>query len=196
MRPYPAPRRLLAREEGFTLIEVLIVSSLLAVVLGALMYPIALGERTQKRDANYAYAQQRARTGLDSMVSQIRQATSILSSGPNYVELNVTLSGTALLVDYQCDVPQSGTQYHECVRVQTAAGSQLPSVSSSSPVVIKNVVNGTTPVFSWGPDPSAPYYMTATIGVPASGGSTGLGGLYHTIWFSSGALMRNLNVAN
>ena len=49
-------------------------------------------------------------------------------------------------------------------------------------------------VFSFGPDPVAPYYMTATIQVPASGGMNG--GLTHSIMFSDGALMRNMNVGN
>jgi hypothetical protein len=184
-------------EAGYTLIEALIVCSLLAVVVGVLMDPIVTGERTQSRDANYAYAQQEARTGLDSMVSQIRQATSIISSGSNHVQMTVTLRGSNLLVDYECDIPQPGsTQYRECVRVEAAAGGSLPGVSASSPVVIKNIVNNGTPVFSWGPDPSAPYYMTATVAVPASGGVTRLNGLNHSIWLSDGALMRNLNIAN
>jgi hypothetical protein len=49
-------------------------------------------------------------------------------------------------------------------------------------------------VFSFEPDSVAPYYMTATVQVPASAGTTG--GLSHTITFSDGALMRNENVGN
>jgi type II secretory pathway pseudopilin PulG len=185
-----------AAEDGYTIIEVLVVCLLLAVVIGALMDPIILGQRTQSRDSNYAYAQQEERTGLDSMVSQIRQATSIISSGANYVQMTITLHGANLLVNYQCDVPQPGSStYHECVRTEVAAGGTLPGISSSSPVVLRNIVNGGTPVFSWGPDPSAPYYMTATVAVPANGGTTPTG-LTHSIWLSDGALMRNLNIAN
>jgi prepilin-type N-terminal cleavage/methylation domain-containing protein len=182
-------------QAGFTLLEVLVVMLLLSLVVGALMAPMVLSITDQTKDANYAYAQQNARTGLDSMVSQIRQAWSILSSGPNEVEMNVNLHGVALLVYYECDLPQTGTVYHECIRVQAPAGSALPPLTSAS-LAIPNLTNGTAtdPVFTFGPDPVAPYYMTATIKVPASGGTKG--GLTHTIVLSSGALMRNLNVGN
>jgi prepilin-type N-terminal cleavage/methylation domain-containing protein len=182
-------------QHGFTLIEVLVVLSLLSAVAGLLMAPLVLGQREQTRDANYAFAQQDARNGLDSMVSQIRQATSIISSGPNFVEMTVTLGGVAEHVLYQCDIPQPGTAYRECLRAQSAFGSALPALSSAT-VAIPGLTNGTvsSPVFSFGPDPIAPYYMTATISIPASGGAAG--GLTHSIVLSDGALMRNENVGN
>ncbi len=195
-RPAPKTGREIVRSQaGFTLLEVLVVILLLSLVVGALMSPMVLSIKNQTKDANYAYAQQNARTGLDAMVSQIRQAWSILSSGPNEVEMNVNLHGVALLVYYECDLPQTGTAYHECIRVQAPAGSALPPLTSGS-LAIPNLTNGTAtdPVFTFGPDPVAPYYMTATIKVPASGGT--VGGLTHTIVLSSGALMRNLNVGN
>ncbi len=81
------------------------------------------------------------------------------------------------------------------MRAQSAAGSALPALSSAG-VAITDLTNGTvsSPVFSFGPDPVAPYYMTATISVPASDGAAG--GLAHSIVFSDGALMRNQNVGN
>lgn len=194
-RPPKTAPSMLRDQAGFTLLEVLVVMLLLSLVVGALMAPMVLSIKDQTKDANYAYAQQNARTGLDSMVSQIRQAWSILSSSPNSVEMDVNLHGVALLVYYECDLPQTGTLYHECVRLEAPAGSALPPLTSAS-LAIPNLTNGTVtdPVFTFGPDPVAPYYMTATIKVPASGGTTG--GLTHTIVLSSGALMRNLNVGN
>jgi len=183
-------------ENGFTLVEVLVVSTLLVVVIGALMVPLVVGQRQQLKNANYAYAQQQARTGLDSMVSQIRQAWSIASTDPNAIDMNVNLNGVAKHVYYGCDIPQPGSSvYRECLRVESAAGSPLPALSTGT-AVIQNILNGTTsdPVFSFGPDPIAPYYMTARVKIPASGGTTG--GLGHTVVLSSGALMRNENVGN
>jgi type II secretory pathway pseudopilin PulG len=182
------------REAGFTLIEVLVVCLLTAVVIGAVMTPVVVSANNQKRDANYSYAQEAARAGLDSMVSQIRQATSILASTPNSIEMNVNLQGTALQVLYECDVPQTGTSYTECVRVQSAQGTTPPPLTSGK-VVLSNL-SGTTasPVFTLYPNSISPYYMTATISVPASGGAAG--GLTTTVVFSDGALMRNLIVGN
>jgi hypothetical protein len=165
------------------------------LVIGAIMAPLVGAQRGQTRDANYAAAQQEARTGLDGLVSQVRQAWVVLSTSPNSVEMNVNLNGTAVHVYYECDIPQPASSYRECVRVQSPAGSPLPSLTTGS-VVIRNLMNGTTgdPVFSFGPDPVSPYYMTATVKVPASGGSNG--GLSHSIVLSDGALMRNQNVGN
>lgn len=171
------------------------VIALLAVVLGALMGPLTVSQRVETRDTNYDWAQQGARTALDSMVSQIRQATSFTPAA-NTVEFNVTLGGVALTVEYECDISQPGSVvYHECLRVQAAQGSSLPSITTGK-VVLQNLTNGTyaNPVFTWGPNPNAPYYMTATVQVPASGGNTL--GLTHSITLSEGALMRNLNVGN
>jgi hypothetical protein len=182
-------------ERGSSLIEVMIGVSLMVLVMGALMGPMIVSAHSQARDANYAQSQDQARAGLDSMVAEIRQATAIIASGPNFVQMDVSLRGTAYVVDYECDIGQAGTQYRECVRVQAPLGSSLPSLSTGKPVVT-NLVNGTptSAVFSWGPDPVAPYYMTATIAVPASGGASL--GLKHSLVFSDGGLMRNLNVGN
>jgi prepilin-type N-terminal cleavage/methylation domain-containing protein len=188
-------RALAGNEQGFSLIEVLVVCLLLSVVLGALMAPIMFTQNRQNQDANYAYAQQRARTGLESIVRQVQQASAILSTGPNSVDMNITLNGSALRVFYECDIPQSGTTYRECVRVWSPQGTALPSLSTGT-AVVQNLLNGTAanPVFSFAPDPVAPYYMTATIEIPASGGANG--GLNTSVRFDDGALMRNLNIGN
>lgn len=188
--------RLGSDEGGFTLIEVVITAALLAVVAGTLMAPIVTSARVQSNDANYAYSQQQTRTGLDSMISQVRQAWAILSTTPNAVEMNVNLNGTSEHVLYECDVPQPGSStYRECVRVQAPAGTALPVLSTGS-VVVGNLLNGTTtdPVFTFNSDPVAPSYMTATVKTPASGGTSS--SLNHAIVFSDGALMRNQNVGN
>ncbi|HEY2162142.1 MAG TPA: prepilin-type N-terminal cleavage/methylation domain-containing protein [Solirubrobacteraceae bacterium] len=182
-------------EAGFTMIEVLVVCLLMAVVLGALLAPVVISENRQLQDSRYSYSQQLARTGLEAMVSQIEQASAILSTTPNSVDMNVTWDGSALQVYFACDIRQPGTAYNECVRVQSAQGTALPPLSSGT-TVIKNLLNGTgtSPVFSFAPDPIAPYYMTATVEVPASGGASS--GLTNSIRFDDGALMRNLNIGN
>lgn len=192
-------------ERGFSLIELLVVMSLLAGVLGALVGPMITSQRVEQSDADYAAAQQGASTGLESMVSDIRQATAILSSGSSFVVMNATLDGTSQAVEFECDIAMpSNTNYDECVRTYAAEGATPPTppatCATSYPagtgckVVVTNLQNGSQPVFSWGPDPNAPYYMTATVDVPASDGQSSE--LNHPIVFSDGTLMRNLNVGN
>ena len=68
--------------------------------------------------------------------------------------MDVNLLGSPLQVYYECDIPQPGTSYRECVRVQSAVGATLPSLASGA-VVVTNLLNGTpaSPVFSFAPDP-------------------------------------------
>jgi type II secretory pathway pseudopilin PulG len=212
------------REEGFMLIELLVVIGLLALVMGLLMNPIILSTRIQKRDANYAFSQQEVQVGLESMVNEIRQAeTSPNVSNPeptsNVADMEVSHQGTQYEVKYDCTVVQPlparttlpvGTT--ECVRYAAASGISLPTTGSgctaSEPsgvtckIVLMNLLNQvtssqqptSTPVFTWAPTASAPYYMQETVDVPSSDGQ--YYGLKHSIVLSDGALMRNLNVGN
>jgi prepilin-type N-terminal cleavage/methylation domain-containing protein len=212
---HSSPRSWPAGEAGFTLVEVLVVALLLSVVSAALMAPLVVSSRGQSRDMDYAYAQQEARTSVESIVAQVRQARSFnttldLQSAPNVdtntVDMNVNLGGTDLHVVYECDItqPNTSSQYQECVRAQAPLGAPVDMTTGT--VVARDLLNGTStdPVFTLGPSPAAPYYMTATLKIPASGGASAKGGiagaayngLTHPIVFSDGALMRNLNIGN
>jgi Tfp pilus assembly protein PilW len=177
--------------------ELVVSMGMALVVLGATVTALVYGMREQARSADYSYAQSDARTGLDAMVSQIRQATNIVADGPNFIDFDVNLGGIAYQVYYECDVPQTGTSYNKCVRLQTTVGATLPALSTGT-TVIGDVTNGTVanPVFTFAPDSIAPYYMTASVDVPSNNGDglASTGG--HTIVLSDGALMRNENVGN
>ncbi len=185
-------------EVGFTLVEILVVVALLVTVLGLLMAPLTMSMRQESTNANYAFAQQRARTAIEAIVAQVRQANAMFttSATSNIIDMNVTLNGSTVQVYYECDVAQAGTSYHECIRVQAAVGATITTLTGGS-VVATNLTNGTAadPVFSLAPSGFAPYYMTATLKVPASGGYA-TSQLAHTISFTDGALMRNLNIGN
>jgi hypothetical protein len=169
----------------------LLVLSVLVGVFAALVWPLETSQRVQLRDTEYAFAQQNARTGLDSMARQIRQSYAVLSTTPNAIEIRVDLGGVDEHVLYECDVVQTGTSYRECVRVQAAAGSALPALSTGT-VVIPNLLNGTLadPVFTYSPNNVYPSYVTATVKVPASGGTNSP--YTHSIVLSLGVLLRGV----
>jgi type II secretory pathway pseudopilin PulG len=188
-------RAITSGQAGFMLIEMLVVLLLVTIVFSALLVPIVTAQHVQSRDAEYAYAQQNARTGLDAMVHQIRQAYAVLSTTPNAIEFDVSLNGADFHVYYECDIAQPGTSYQECVRLQAPAGAALPALSTAT-VAVTNLTNGTLadPVFAFTPDGFSPTYVTATVKVPASGGTNG--GLTHSIVLSDGVLLRNQAVGN
>lgn len=183
------------QQAGFTLVEMLVAIVLLIIVCSALLDALVSSQRVQSRDAEYAFAQQNARTGLDSMVRQIRQAYAVLSTTPNAIEFNVSLNGVNYHVYYECDVAQPNTSYRECMRLQAPAGVVLPALSTGA-VAVTNLTNGTPadPVFAFTPDAFSPTYVTATVKVPASGGTNG--GLTHSIVLSDGVLLRNQSVGD
>jgi hypothetical protein len=192
-------RARLGCQRGTTLVELLIGSVMGVIVTGAVLSLLIVSQEQSAREVNWAHAQSATQEQLDQMVGQIRQAWNIIASGPNFVDMDVNLSGSPYQVYYECDIPSpTYSGYQECVRLQFAVGASVPSLSGA-PVTIPEISNGTaaSPVFTWGPSPIAPYYMTAVVDVPATGGESGSHvTLNHTIVFSDGALMRNENVQN
>ena len=193
-------------QAGFTLIELIVVAALLSVVVAALTAPLIFSINQASNNVNYSFSQQEARTGLESMVTQIRQAEKMITNldfggtfATNRVDMIVTLGGVQMYVVYECDIPQPNTSYHECVRAQTTSTTTPPNVGTGQ-VIAQNLLNGTStdPVFTLGPSAASPNYMTATFKVPATGGTTAQSAghvtLNHQIVFTDGALMRSVNV--
>src|SRR5947209_6211001 len=96
----------LVSEHGHSLVEMLAVVAAVPVIVGAVFMPLITSQRSEARDVNYAFAQQEARTGLDAMVSEVRQAYNVLDTSSNSIDFDIYLSGTAYRVYYECDVPQ------------------------------------------------------------------------------------------
>lgn len=191
--PSPAPRR--PGQTGFALIELLVVSLIMIVVLGATMTLLEAGTRAEARNQEFATTIADAQAGLARMVREIRQASSVTATTPNSIDFVVTLAGTPQRIFYGCDVPHAGTPYNECVRLSAAAGTALPALSTGVPL-IPRIANGTAadPVFAFSPDAIAPTYVDAKLELPAAGGLTAGRGLSHNIVLDAGAYLRNLDV--
>jgi type II secretory pathway pseudopilin PulG len=195
-RPRRRPLRLAIEEGGQTLIELLIAMALTVIVLGAVGTLLVTSDHEQTKEANYDLSLSSAQDELDAMVSQISQATNIISVGQNSADFDVTLSGTSYQVYYECDIP-AGTGFDKCVRLQTAVGAMLPSLATAT-TVIPELSNGTTtdPVFSWASSSVSPDYVTATVDVPESDNASSSQSFGGTVALSDGALMRNVYIEN
>lgn len=177
------------------LVELMVVSLILAVLLAATMTLLEAGTRAETRGQEFAAAIADAQAGLARMVREIRQASSVTATTPNSIDFVVTLAGAAQRVFYECDIPRAGTPYDECVRLSAAAGAALPALSTAVPM-IPRIANGTAadPVFAYSPDAIAPTYVDIKLELPAAGGLTGGRGLGHNIVLDTGAYLRNLDV--
>jgi type II secretory pathway pseudopilin PulG len=189
--------RALDGERGQSLVEVLIAAVVTVIVLTAVGSLLVGSSRDQVKQANFDLSLSSAQDELDTMVSQLSQATNIVSAGGNSVDFDVTLAGTAYQVFYECDIP-AANGLEKCVRQQAAVGATLPSLDTAS-TVIPQISNGTTtdPVFSWSSSSGiSPDYVTATVRVPESDGAPSSQSLGGTIALSDGALMRNVYIEN
>jgi prepilin-type N-terminal cleavage/methylation domain-containing protein len=193
-------KRILSDQSGFSLIELLVASALLAIVLVATFQPLHTTARVQTRDVAWAEAVQDGRIGLQRLARELRQAYSIKGAAPNSVDFQIDLGGQDLRVLYQCDVPYPSTpdnphasSYRRCVRVQAVSGAAFPALSTGQ-VIIDRLLNGTAtdPVFSYTPNTISPKFIGAKVKLPAR--RTLSEGLNHSIVFQQGAYLRNLNL--
>lgn len=188
----------LTEEQGFTLVELLVASAASIVLLGGILSLLTTSQRVENRDTEWALTLQEGRVGLDRMVREIRQASSISSAGSNSIDFLATFAGEKKRVYYNCEVAQTGTTFKECVRVATAAGSSLPALSSGQ-VIVRDVLNDTTsdpsdPVFSYTPDAVAPILTTLKISLPAGGSLASPLGYSHKVVLTDNAFMRNTDL--
>jgi prepilin-type N-terminal cleavage/methylation domain-containing protein len=193
----------LAAEDGFTLIEVLMVAALLAVVVTATLTPFEFAQTQTPKDVEYAKAITDASTGLQRMMSDIRQAYRIEATTPNSIEFNAVENSSDLQLLYECDEPYPSAtgnthykEYRRCLRVSAPTGTTLPSIATGS-VVVDRLLNATSaaPVFTFkdasgNADPTNPTYVEANVQLPARGALNS--GLNHTIELHNGTILPNL----
>lgn len=183
-------------ENGYTLVEMLVATAMSLIVLGGVLSILESSQRTQARDTEWALTMREGRAGMSMMIREIRQAYSIKSATANSIDFYATLGGVKKEVFFECDVAQSGTSYHKCVRLAVNVGETLPAVSTGAPVVT-DVLNPTS-VFSYNDTttPTESDLVTAKLEFPAAGTLklAGAQTLTHHIVLQNDAYIRDLNL--
>jgi hypothetical protein len=173
-------------EAGYGLIELMMVSTLLIIVLGAIL---ALGETTQRiapKESERAHVIREAQVGLHRMTRELRHAYQAPTVTGSTMQATVLVAGgTPRTVRYDCDeVHPTDSAYTRCLR-HVLSGSTW----TGGEVVIDRVLNGTA-VFSL-PTPPTPDYVGATVEVAARGDLKD--GYDHRVILEDGIYMRNLS---
>jgi prepilin-type N-terminal cleavage/methylation domain-containing protein len=191
----------LPAQDGFTLVELLVVMAMLPIVVTALLLPIEFGQRETPKTVEYTKAISDATTGLQRMMQEIRQAYKVDFSSEYAIEFNAVINDSDVVIYYKCDEPyptnvgnKYASEYTRCQRASAATGESLPAVSSS-PVVIDRLLNRHEgkPVFTFN-NAIYPTYVQAQIRVPARGPLNS--GLTHTIELHNGTDIPNLANGN
>jgi hypothetical protein len=178
MRP-PAAR---GSEAGYALTELLLVSSLLVIVMGAIL---ALGETSQRiapKESERALVIREAQVGLHRMTRELRHAyTTPTVTGPT-IEATVPNGSTGRTVRYACNVAHpTNTAYTRCLRYVVVGG-----VPGAGEVVIDRVLNGTSVFTLHGTN-----YVAALVEVAAKGDLEN--GYDHRVALDDGFYMRNIS---
>jgi hypothetical protein len=197
-RRNPRPTAARSGEAGYALTELLLVSSLLVIVLGAIL---ALGETTQRiapRDTERAHVIREAQVGLHGMTRQLRQAADMTvppHEAATASTLDLTLrDGTRF--SFECDEPHpTETGYNRCVRFPVVDGVKQ---EQNGMVLIDRVLNGpagtgaTNPIFQYETNLAGIVtYVHVSIHVPAKGDRTD--GYDYDVVLEDGVYMRNLD---
>lgn len=190
--------RLRRDESGFTLVEVLMVSAMLTVILGAIAGLATTAERMAPRDNEGAQHLVDAQTGLDRMVRELRAAYNVVSVSSDVIEADIVQrrTGVPARIRFDCRIAHpSGGTLRRCVR-QTVSG----GTASGQEVLVDRVVNGAAGVNVFTPrvrdaaDPADTrvHYVGVSVLVTADGGRKD-GAKYRTM-LEDGAYLRNVDV--
>ena len=182
-------------EAGYALTELLLVSSLLVIVLGAVLMLGEASQRIAPRETERATVIRDAQVGMHRMTRELREAHSVVSpaagaSAAGFDAWVPTTSGQRR-VSYECNVAHpTDSAYTQCVRYDVSAA----GVKSNPQVVVDRVLNGaagsTLPVFVRGSAPTADYVKT-TVDVAARGDRKT--GYSSKVLLEDGFYMRNLD---
>jgi len=198
-------RRRLQEESGWSLVELLAAMSIFTFVLVGVLGLLDVSAKTTPKDTERAHAIEEAQVGLERMVHELRQAHTVLSQGPQRMEVLVRLRkddpATPAVethierhVEYSCG---DGQAPGRCARVEVAPGAFLSTGVKQT--VIARLVNTGTAVppdrhvfsFAGNPNPFNPSYVQVHVEVPAAGERPD--GYTHTIALDDGFYVRNVS---
>ena len=138
-------RRISAREEGFTLLELVVVTALLMVVITAILTSFEVVQKASVRESSRSEETDSVRLAMEQMTKEIRQASDVRAgSSASFLDIDTYINGTATHVSYTA----SGTTL-----TRTANGVTLPLLTRLS----------TTSLFSYDPSVTDPSVITITI---------------------------------
>jgi Tfp pilus assembly protein PilW len=177
------PGAWLARDEGFTLTELLVATTIGIVVMGAGVTIFTAALQSQPKASARLDKLQTARTTSERIVRELRQgwstpaATSAQLSILTYVHSSVC-GGASASASIPCRVTYTCTA-GTCTRVEAQPNGTAPGPARQ---VVTGLSNGI--VFSYSPSSTAPKWVGITLRFPAEGGDD-------AITVEDGAALRN-----
>lgn len=139
-------RRISAREEGITLLELVIGMGLLSLVLGSMLTVFDTMQRTAARQASRSQTTDALRIAMDRITKDIRQAIAVWETSDNdYIEMDTLINGSQHRVAYD-----------------GSNGTEIVRVLDGNPVVLLERLQ-TTAIFTYVPDLTDVSVVTVTL---------------------------------
>lgn len=166
------------REDGFSLIELMVAGLLSIVVLGAVLSMFERSAHNAPDDNEATRAVHEVQVGLDGMVRELRQATSLASVTATSATIGIADGRT---VTYNCGLADpDDSNFTYCRRTDS---------SGQSGSVLRRLSMGTDPVF----EQNGPSYLRVSVRTPSQGERTRQGERDHFVELDDAVYMRNLD---
>src|SRR5258708_1111835 len=139
-------RKIRAREEGFTLVELVIVTGLLMIVMTAILTAFSVVQTASVRESARSEESDSVRVAMERLTKEVRQAIDVRAgSTSSFLDIDTFVSGAETHVSY------------------TASGTTLTRTSGGFTTTMLERLASTS-VFSYDPDVTAPSVVTITLG--------------------------------
>ena len=163
-------------QQGFALVELMLVAAMLSVVLGAVLMFLDTAGQVAPRQQERGHAIRQGQVGLERMTRELRQGSTatLVANGTASQEVRFTTwvrPGGAAAVQRQV-VYRCSYQTDECWRHEGAVGAAWDSLPATDRLAVGVQNDPTTqPVFSGTPDAAAPKYVGVLLALGSQGSS-------------------------
>ncbi len=138
-------RRISAREEGFTLLELVVVTTLLMIVITAILTGFEVVQKASVRESSRSEETDTVRLAMEQMTKEVRQASDVRpGSSASFLDIDTYQNGVAMHVSY------------------TASGTTLTRTANGVTLTLLQRLT-TTSLFSFDPSVTDPSVVTITL---------------------------------
>ena len=138
-------RRISAPEEGFTLLELVVVTTLLMVVMTTILTGFEVVQKASVRESSRSEETDRVRLAMEQITKDTRQAADVRAgSSTSFLDLDSYINGVSTHISY------------------TASGTTLQRTSNGVTLTLLDRLS-TTSIFAYDPSVTEPSVITITI---------------------------------
>lgn len=138
-------RRISAREEGFTLLELVVVTTLLMIVMTSILTAFEVIQKASVRESSRSEESDQVRLAMEQITKEVRQASDVRAgSSGSYLDVDTYINGVATHISY------------------LASGSTLTrTVNGQTLTLLERLA--TSNIFAYDPSVTTPSVITVTL---------------------------------